>query len=114
MLGLFHSEPGNGSWKRKVDAAFQYCTVYILSSRSLCVSTSMYILLSLNYVYVITLQSVKALFDESLVAIPDSVLDATIGLKSPSSSGCIDTFANSKRLLPLPPVSVWEDEVMYA
>lgn len=113
MLGLFHSEPGNGLWKRKVDAAFQYCTVYIIIAQ-LCLSPSMFIRLSLNYVYVITLQSVKALFDESLVAIPDSVLDATIGLKSPSSSGCIDTFANSKRLLPLPPVSVWEDEVMYA
>lgn len=27
LLGFFYSEPGNGLWKRKADAAFQYCTV---------------------------------------------------------------------------------------
>ncbi|KAI5678533.1 hypothetical protein M9H77_09483 [Catharanthus roseus] len=82
LLGLFHSEPGNGLWKRKVDAAFQQCT------------------------------TVKSLLDESLVAIPDWVLDAPVG---EAPTGCIDAFANSKKLLP-PRFTIREEEeeVMFA
>ncbi|KAI6670312.1 hypothetical protein NL676_005197 [Syzygium grande] len=48
LLGLFHSEPGNGLWKRKADAAFLHCT------------------------------TMKSFFEETLDAIPDFVLDAPI------------------------------------
>ncbi|XP_031374846.1 uncharacterized protein LOC116189356 isoform X2 [Punica granatum] len=48
LLGLFHSERGNGLWKRKADAAFQNCT------------------------------TIKSFFEETLDAIPDFVLDAPI------------------------------------
>ncbi|RRT65057.1 hypothetical protein BHM03_00049262, partial [Ensete ventricosum] len=27
LLNLFHSEPGNGLWKRKADTALRHCTV---------------------------------------------------------------------------------------
>ncbi|KAK2991743.1 hypothetical protein RJ640_015477 [Escallonia rubra] len=80
ILGLFHCEPGNGLWKRKADAAFQHCT------------------------------TLKAFFEETLVAIPDSVLDSTVA-EAPSS--CIDKFANSKNLLP-PPYATSEQEILYA
>uniref|UniRef100_A0A5B7BMY3 Putative tRNA-dihydrouridine(20a/20b) synthase [NAD(P)+]-like isoform X1 n=1 Tax=Davidia involucrata TaxID=16924 RepID=A0A5B7BMY3_DAVIN len=80
LLGLFHSEPGNGLWKRKADSAFQHCT------------------------------TIKSFFEETLVAIPDSVLDSPVG---EAPSGCINAFANSKRLLP-PPFTAREQEVLYA
>ncbi|KAF3631634.1 Photosystem II 5 kDa protein, chloroplastic [Capsicum annuum] len=48
LLGLFHAEPRNVAWKRKVDAAFRHCT------------------------------TIKSLFEETLGEIPDSVLDAPI------------------------------------
>ncbi|KAF3437915.1 hypothetical protein FNV43_RR20671 [Rhamnella rubrinervis] len=67
LLGFFYSEPGNSLWKRKADAAFQTCT------------------------------TVKSFFDETLVAIPDSVLDSPIG-ELPSASD--DRFANIHSLLP--------------
>ncbi|KAK3030787.1 hypothetical protein RJ639_035452 [Escallonia herrerae] len=80
ILGLFHCEPGNGLWKRNADAAFQHCT------------------------------TLKAFFEETLVAIPDSVLDSTVA-EAPSS--CIDKFANSKNLLP-PPYTTSEQDILYA
>ncbi|CAK9140390.1 unnamed protein product [Ilex paraguariensis] len=79
LLGLFHSEPGNGLWKRKADAAFQRCT------------------------------TIKSFLEETLLAIPDSVLDSPI---TEASSGWVDTFANSKVLLP-PPYTATEEEVLY-
>ncbi|XP_057978613.1 uncharacterized protein LOC131165019 isoform X1 [Malania oleifera] len=48
LLNLFYSEPGNGLWKRKADAAFQHCT------------------------------TIKSFFEETLVAIPARVLDSPI------------------------------------
>ncbi|CAN6561733.1 unnamed protein product [Malus baccata var. baccata] len=80
LLGLFHSEPGNGLWKRKADAAFQRCT------------------------------TMKEFFDETLVAIPDYVLDKPIG-EPPSGSG--DPFANIHSLLP-PAYESRELELQYA
>lgn len=80
LLGLFHSEPGNGPWKRKADAAFQHCT------------------------------TVKSLFEEALVAIPDSVLDSPITEPPP---GRDDLFANVQSLLP-PPYETTEQEVVHA
>ncbi|KAL5708172.1 hypothetical protein ACHQM5_018996 [Ranunculus cassubicifolius] len=46
LLGIFHSEPGNGLWKRKADAALRHC------------------------------ETLKSFLDETLDAIPDSVLDS--------------------------------------
>ncbi|KAL3528119.1 hypothetical protein ACH5RR_012775 [Cinchona calisaya] len=79
LLGLFHSEPGNAVWKRKVDSAIQHCT------------------------------TVKSLLEETLVAIPDCVLDSRVG---EVPSGHIDAFSNSKKLLP-PPYATRE-KIMYA
>ncbi|KAF6158549.1 hypothetical protein GIB67_040063 [Kingdonia uniflora] len=47
LLHLFHSEPGNGLWKRKADAAFHRC------------------------------ETMKSFLEKTLDAIPDSVLDST-------------------------------------
>lgn len=80
LFGLFHSEPGNGLWKRRVDAAFMKCT------------------------------TVKSFFEETLGAIPDSVLDAPI---SSVAIGFPDVFAAAKNVLP-PPYTVREEELLYA
>ncbi|XP_050210036.1 uncharacterized protein LOC126660521 isoform X2 [Mercurialis annua] len=80
LLGFFHSEPGNGLWKRKADAAFQNCT------------------------------TIKSFFEETLVAIPDAVLDSPM---SEAPSGRQDLFANVRGLLP-PPYETTEQEVAYA
>ncbi|KAG8646292.1 tRNA-dihydrouridine(20/20a) synthase isoform X2 [Manihot esculenta] len=80
LLGFFYSEPGNGLWKRKADAAFQYCT------------------------------TIKSFFDETLVAVPDTVLDSPI---AGAPAGRQDLFANVKGLLP-PPYETEEKEVAYA
>ncbi|CAD5182626.1 unnamed protein product [Musa acuminata subsp. burmannicoides] len=47
LLNLFHSEPGNGLWKRKADTALRHCT------------------------------TIKSFLEETLDAIPDNVLDST-------------------------------------
>ncbi|KAL5986629.1 hypothetical protein ACLOJK_014962 [Asimina triloba] len=52
LLNIFHSEPGNGLWKRKADAALCHC------------------------------KTVKSFLDETLDAFPDSVLDSTIAESS--------------------------------
>ncbi|KAF2319548.1 hypothetical protein GH714_016925 [Hevea brasiliensis] len=80
LLGFFYSEPGNGLWKRKADAAFQHCT------------------------------TIKSFFKETLVAIPDTVLDSPI---TEAPAGRQDLFANTKGLLP-PPYERREQEVAYA
>ncbi|KAL2536727.1 FMN-linked oxidoreductase superfamily protein [Forsythia ovata] len=80
LLGLFHSEPGNSQWKRKADAAFMHCT------------------------------TIKSFFEETLVAIPDSVLDSLV---AEAPTGFPGVFANSKNLLPLP-YRVQEEELLYA
>uniref|UniRef100_J3LWF3 tRNA-dihydrouridine synthase n=2 Tax=Oryza brachyantha TaxID=4533 RepID=J3LWF3_ORYBR len=67
LLNLFHSEPGNGLWKRKADSTLRHCK---------------------------TLQS---FLEETLEAIPDSVLDAPIG-KDPCSEEA--HFADMDSLLP--------------
>ncbi|KAL3832953.1 hypothetical protein ACJIZ3_007689 [Penstemon smallii] len=78
LLGFFHSEPGNGLWKRKADAAFAHCT------------------------------TIKSFFEETLVAIPDSVLDSPIS----EAPVCFpEAFAKSKNLLP-PPYIVREEELL--
>ncbi|KAJ6796274.1 Uncharacterized protein M6B38_223020 [Iris pallida] len=69
LLHLFHSEPGNGLWKRKADAALRNCT------------------------------TVKSFLEETLVAIPDSVLDSTLVQGQPT---CENGFANFGDLLPPP------------
>ncbi|XP_038705677.1 tRNA-dihydrouridine(20/20a) synthase-like isoform X2 [Tripterygium wilfordii] len=76
LFGFFHSEPGNGLWKRKADAAFQHC------------------------------KTVKSFFDETLVAIPDSVLDSPVA----APSGRKDLFANISTLLP-PAYKAKEEEL---
>ncbi|XP_024025740.1 uncharacterized protein LOC21395706 [Morus notabilis] len=81
LLHLFHSEPGNGLWKRKADAAFQHC------------------------------MSIKSFFEETLVAIPDSVLDSPIA--GPLPPGREDLFANVESLLP-PPYDQSEQELLCA
>ncbi|CAN0864704.1 tRNA-dihydrouridine(20/20a) synthase [Linum grandiflorum] len=83
IIGFFHSEPGNSLWKRKADAAF---------------------LLK-------TLQTVKSFFEESLEAIPDRVLDATVAA---APLGRQDLFANVKGILPPPYETREEEELMYA
>lgn len=80
LLGLFHSQPGNGLWKRKADTAFRQCT------------------------------TIKSFYEETLVAIPDSILDSP--LDEPPSA-CVNPFANVYDLLP-PPYKVREQEVLYA
>ncbi|XP_020214059.1 uncharacterized protein LOC109798264 isoform X1 [Cajanus cajan] len=67
LLHLFHSEPGNGLWKRKADAAFRNCT------------------------------TIESFFEETLVAIPDSVLDSPVAEPPPGRG---DLFANIHNLLP--------------
>ncbi|CAK8565071.1 unnamed protein product [Lathyrus sativus] len=79
LLGFFHSEPGNGLWKRKADSAFQTCT------------------------------TVKSFLEETMVAIPDSVLDSSFA-KSPPGRG--DLFANIDNLLPPPYRTRDEDSVL--
>ncbi|KAE9584867.1 hypothetical protein Lal_00024281 [Lupinus albus] len=81
LLGFFHSEPGNGLWKRKADAAFQTC------------------------------KSIKSFFDETLVAIPDSVLDSPVAAEPPSGRG--DLFANIDSLLP-PPYRTREEDAIFS
>lgn len=80
LLHFFRSEPGNGLWKRKADAAFQTCT------------------------------TVKSFLEETVVAIPDSVLDSPIEEAPP---GREDLFAGVHDLLP-PPYKAREREVLYA
>ncbi|EEF44623.1 tRNA-dihydrouridine(20/20a) synthase isoform X2 [Ricinus communis] len=80
LLGLFYSEPGNGLWKRRADAAFQSCT------------------------------TIKSFFEETLVAIPDTVLDSPI---AEAPSGRQDLFTNVRGLLP-PPYATREQDVAYA
>ncbi|CAA3029887.1 tRNA-dihydrouridine(20 20a) synthase-like isoform X1 [Olea europaea subsp. europaea] len=80
LLGLFHAEPGNGRWKRKADAAFMHCT------------------------------TIKSFFEETLVTIPDSVLDSPV---TEALLGRTDMFASSKNLLPQP-YRVREEELLYA
>ncbi|KAK0573418.1 hypothetical protein LWI29_007769 [Acer saccharum] len=80
LLHFFHTEPGNGPFKRKADTAFQHCT------------------------------TVKSFLDETLVAIPDYVLDSTV--KEPPS-GRENLFADVHNLLP-PPYDAREPVVLYA
>ncbi|KAK7323222.1 hypothetical protein VNO77_26687 [Canavalia gladiata] len=77
LLGFFHSEPGNGLWKRKADSALQTCT------------------------------TIKSFFEETLVAIPDSVLDSPVAEPLPGRG---DLFANIESLLP-PPYKTKEDVI---
>uniref|UniRef100_A0A0D9W345 DUS-like FMN-binding domain-containing protein n=1 Tax=Leersia perrieri TaxID=77586 RepID=A0A0D9W345_9ORYZ len=67
LLNLFHSEPGNGLWKRKADSTLRHCK---------------------------TLQS---FLEETLDAIPGSVLDSPIGNEPSSEEG---HFAVMDSLLP--------------
>ncbi|XP_072976191.1 uncharacterized protein [Typha angustifolia] len=67
LLNLFHSEPGNGLWKRKADAALRHC------------------------------KTIKSFLDETLDAIPDSVLDSIL-TRSPSNLE--GDFADIGYLLP--------------
>ncbi|XP_027340178.1 uncharacterized protein LOC113853773 isoform X2 [Abrus precatorius] len=78
LLGFFHSEPGNGLWKRKADSALQTCT------------------------------TIKSFFEETLVAIPDSVLDSAVA-EPPSGRG--DIFANIHSSLP-PPYKTREEDAV--
>ncbi|XP_010695132.2 uncharacterized protein LOC104907829 isoform X1 [Beta vulgaris subsp. vulgaris] len=80
LLNLFHSEPRNAVWKRNVDAAFFRCT------------------------------TVKQLLDETLVIIPDYVLDSPAARVPPSRG---DIFANVEDLMP-PPYKSSELELQYA
>ncbi|XP_023521321.1 uncharacterized protein LOC111789688 isoform X1 [Cucurbita pepo subsp. pepo] len=69
LLHLFYTDPGNGPWKRKADFAFQHC------------------------------KTIKSFFEETLVAIPDYILDAPV---AEPPSGREDLFANTLRLMPPP------------
>ncbi|KAJ4711610.1 tRNA-dihydrouridine synthase [Melia azedarach] len=80
LINFFRSEPGNGLWKRKADAAFQQC------------------------------MTIKSFLEETIVAIPDSVLDSPI-IEAPL--GRPDLFADVQELLP-PPYEAKEEVVLYA
>lgn len=80
LFGFFHSAPGNSLWKRKSDTALQHCT------------------------------TMKSFFEETLVAIPDRVLDATIG-EAPCQQ--VDKFSKVFDILP-PPYTTREYEALYA
>ncbi|GAB2300163.1 hypothetical protein Dimus_034203 [Dionaea muscipula] len=67
ILNLFHSEPGNAVWKRKVDAAFHKCS------------------------------TVTSLLEETLVNIPDWVLDSSVVKPLPDRE---DLFSNVQSLIP--------------
>ncbi|XP_038975043.1 tRNA-dihydrouridine(20/20a) synthase-like isoform X2 [Phoenix dactylifera] len=69
LLNLFHSEPGNGLWKRKADAALRRC------------------------------KTIECFLEETLDAIPDSVLDSTLH-RSPSDWE--GSFADIDGMLPPP------------
>ncbi|XP_020973859.1 uncharacterized protein LOC107629698 isoform X1 [Arachis ipaensis] len=84
LLNLFHSAPGNGLWKRKADAAFRSCT-------NSC-----------------AIQTIESFFEETLVAIPDLVLDSS-AVEPPPGRG--DLFANIDSLLP-PPYRTREEEIV--
>ncbi|KAE8729000.1 hypothetical protein F3Y22_tig00004013pilonHSYRG00067 [Hibiscus syriacus] len=81
LINLFHSEPGNGLWKRQADSAFMHC------------------------------KTMKSFFEETLVALPDSVLDAPIAGGIPS--GREDLFADVHDLMS-PPFNAREEEALYA
>lgn len=81
LINFFHSSPGNSLWKRKADAAFHHCT------------------------------TIKSFFEETLVAIPDSILDAPIA--GPPPPGREDLFANVESLMP-PPYESSEQELLHA
>ncbi|KAL5827375.1 hypothetical protein ACOSQ3_019216 [Xanthoceras sorbifolium] len=80
LINFFRAEPGNGLWKRKADAAFMHCT------------------------------TVKSFLEETLVALPNSVLDSPI---QEAPCGREDLFADVHNLLP-PPYDAREQEVLYA
>ncbi|KAL5215891.1 hypothetical protein ABZP36_007292 [Zizania latifolia] len=67
LLNLFHSEPGNNLWKRKADSTLRHC------------------------------KTLESFLEETLDAIPDSVLDAPIGKEPFSKEG---HFAEIHSLLP--------------
>ncbi|KAL8161757.1 hypothetical protein V2J09_013246 [Rumex salicifolius] len=81
LLNLFHSEPGNGLWKRKTDAAFKDCT------------------------------TVESFFEETLNAIPDSVLDSPFSKMPPSRE---DHFASVDNLIPHPYEAPHKPQLLYA
>lgn len=56
------------------------------------------------------MQTVKSFCEESLVVIPDFVLDSTVG---EAPSGCVDTFAKLSNSLP-PPYATIQDEALCA
>lgn len=62
------------------------------------------------YLYYLRLQTVKSFFEETLGAIPDSVLDSPI---TSVPIGFSDVFAAAKNVLP-PPYTVREEELLYA
>ncbi|KAG7036588.1 dusA [Cucurbita argyrosperma subsp. argyrosperma] len=78
LLHLFYTDPGNGPWKRKADAAFHHC------------------------------KTIKSFFDETLVAIPDYILDAPV---AEPPSGREDLFANTLSLMP-PPYEDREQKIL--
>ncbi|GAB4832577.1 hypothetical protein Ancab_006594 [Ancistrocladus abbreviatus] len=80
LLNLFHSEPGNAIWKRKADAAFRHCT------------------------------TIKSFLEETLAAIPDSVLDSPVVKSLPSREAA---FSNVQSLMPSP-YKASEQEMLYA
>ncbi|KAJ6905325.1 hypothetical protein NC652_023164 [Populus alba x Populus x berolinensis] len=83
LSGFFYAEPGNSLWKRKADAAF----------------------LNKN------ITTVKSFFEETLVVIPDAVLDSPV---AELPSGRKDLFANVRGLLPPPYETRTEEVVVYA
>ncbi|KAF3328464.1 tRNA-dihydrouridine(47) synthase [Carex littledalei] len=67
LLNMFHSEPGNGLWKRKADAALRHC------------------------------KTVKSFLEETIDALPNSVLDSQLSGNPPKWEG---EFGNMDLLLP--------------
>ncbi|KAM7266811.1 hypothetical protein ACFE04_008977 [Oxalis oulophora] len=77
IVSFFYATPGNSQFKRKADAAYMHC------------------------------KTMKSFFEETLVAIPDWVLDKPIG---DAPVGREDLFTNVPKLLP-PPYKVNEKQV---
>ncbi|XP_078443803.1 uncharacterized protein LOC144713169 [Wolffia australiana] len=70
LLNLFHSEPGNGLWKRKADEALRHCS------------------------------TVASFLEETLDAFPDFVLDSSAPVDSPASDDTFFSRVDASMVTP--------------
>ena len=96
LINLFHSEIGNGQWKRRTDAALLHCTVSHFSV-TFALPRTCHLVNSLTSC--VCMQTMKSFLDEVLPAIPDFVLDSSVVKEV---TGREDLFADVRRLMPPP------------